>query len=366
MHMGDARRVMLVSPYSLSYVGGVQGQVLGLARALRELGVDARVVAPCDGPPPEPGVTVVGGSTRVSSNGSIAPIASGKAVAAHTLEALRVFEPDVVHLHEPLVPGPTQAALLATDVPKVGTFHAAAAEGVPFYKAFRPPLRRWVGRLAIRTAVSDEARRLAAEAFGGEYEVLPNGVEVPPFANAVPWPSPRPAILFVGRHEPRKGLGVLIDAFAGLERDAVLWAAGEGSETAALRDRGIAGVEWLGQISETEKARRLRGATVYCAPSLRGESFGMVLLEAMAAGVPAIASDIPGYRSVARADREALIVPPGDAVALREALRRLLDDAAARARLVEAGRGRADELSMSRLAERFLPIYERAVALAPS
>src|SRR5918999_2685908 len=103
--MGDVRRVMIVSPYSLSFVGGVQGQVLGLARALRELGVDARVVAPCDGPPPEPGVTVVGGSTRVPSNGSIAPIAAGRAASQHTVEALRVFEPDVAHLHEPLVPG---------------------------------------------------------------------------------------------------------------------------------------------------------------------------------------------------------------------------------------------------------------------
>ncbi len=364
--MGDVRRVMVVSPYSLSYVGGVQGQVLGLARALRELGIDARVVAPCDGPPPEPGVTVVGGSTPVPSNGSIAPIASGRAVARHTLEALRVFEPDVAHLHEPLVPGPTQAVLLESDVPTVGTFHAAAAEGQPFYRLFRPPLRRWVNSLTVRTAVSEEARRLAAEAFGCEYEVVPNGVEVPTFAGAEPWPSPRPAVLFVGRHEPRKGLGVLLDAVAGLERDAVLWVAGEGAETPALRDRGVANVEWLGRISDHEKMRRLRGATVYCAPSLRGESFGLVLLEAMAAGVPAIASDIPGYRSVARPDREALIVPPGDATALRDALRRLLDDAALRQRLVDAGRHRADDLSMTRLAERFVPVYERAVARGAS
>ncbi len=364
--MGDAQRVMLVSPYSLSFVGGVQGQVLGLSRALRELGVDARVVAPCDGPPPEPGVTVVGRSTRISSNGSIAPIAVGKAAAQHTLEALRVFEPDVVHLHEPLVPGPTQAALLAAEAPIVGTFHAAAAEGQPLYRVFRPPLRRLVGRLCIRTAVSDEARRLAAEAFGGEYEVLPNGVDVPAFAGADPWPAPRPAILFIGRHEPRKGLGVLLDAFDGLERDAVLWAAGDGPDTAALRGRGIADIEWLGRISDAEKARRLRGATLYCAPALRGESFGMVLLEAMAAGVAAVASDIPGYRSVARADREALIVPPGDAPALRAALRRLLDDAGERARLVEAGEHRADELSMRRLAARFVPVYARAVAAASS
>jgi phosphatidylinositol alpha-mannosyltransferase len=120
-------------------------------------------------------------------------------------------------------------------------------------------------------------------------------------------------------------------------------------------------VEWLGRVSDAEKARRLRGATIYCAPSLRGESFGVVLLEAMAAGVASVASDIPGYRAVARPDQEALIVPPGDVDALRAALTRLLDDAGLRADLVAAGKLRAAELSMARLAERMVPIYERAI-----
>jgi phosphatidylinositol alpha-mannosyltransferase len=357
---------MLVSPYSLSFVGGVQGQVMGLAGALRGIGVDVRVVAPCDGPPPGPGITTVGPSTRFSSNGSIAPIASGTTVARRSLEALRVANPDVVHLHEPLVPGPTQALLLGADKPMVGTFHAAAAEGNPWYRFFRRPIRRCLEHLAVRTAVSDEARRMAEQALGGAYEVLPNGVDVRYYAGAEPWPSPRPAILFVGRHEPRKGLGVLLDAFAALSRDAVLWVAGDGPETEALRARGVPGVEWLGRIGDREKARRLRGATVYCAPSLRGESFGMVLLEAMAAGVPAVASDIPGYRAVARPDQEALVVRPGDAPALRDALRRLLDDQETRARLSEAGARRAEELSLARLAERFLPVYERARAAGPA
>lgn len=358
-------RVMIISPYSLTFVGGVQGQVLGLARSLRDLGVDARVVAPCDGPPPEPGVTVVGGSVRFSSNGSIAPIAAGKAAAAHTLEALRVVAPDVVHLHEPLVPGPTHAALLAAEAPLVGTFHASYSEPNRWYQFFRPPLRHFLDRLAVRTAVSDEARREAEEAFGGSYQLLPNGVEVERYASADPWPSTRPAIVFVGRHEPRKGLAVLLDAFAELDRDAVLWVAGEGAQTDELRARNVPGVEWLGRISDHEKAARLRGATIAAFPSVASESFGVVLLEAMAAGVAAIASDIPGYRSVARPDREALIVPPGDPDALRLALRRLLDDAGQRDRLVEAGRRRADELSMATLAERFVGVYEEAIAVGP-
>jgi phosphatidyl-myo-inositol alpha-mannosyltransferase len=355
-------RVLLVSPYSLSVFGGVQGQVLGLARSLREIGVDARVVSPCDGPPPEPGIITVGPSTNFSSNGSIAPIAGGKPVARRTLEARRVIEPDVIHLHEPLVPGPTQTLLLGADEPLVGTFHASySGRFNPWYRMFRPPLKRWVDRLAIRTAVSEEAAELAQLSFDGDYEIVPNGVDVAQFAKATPWPTDRPTILFVGRHEPRKGLGVLLDAFAGLERDAVLWVAGEGPETDALRSRGIRDVEWVGRISEEEKARRLRAATVFCAPALGGESFGIVLLEAMAASTAVVASDIDGFRNVARGDRDALLVEPNDAGALRGGLRRVLDDPSHRAELIASGEQRAGEFSMRHIAERFVTLYEAAI-----
>ena len=356
-------RVLLVSPYSLSMFGGVQGQVLGLAHSLRELGVDARVVAPCDGPPPERGIITVGPSTNFSSNGSVAPIASGKPVAGRTLEARRVIQPDVIHLHEPLVPGPTQTLLLGADEPLVGTFHASYSGRVnPWYTMFRPPLRRWMSRLTVKTAVSEEAAEHARMSFGGEFEVVPNGVDVPHFAKATPWPTERPTIFFVGRHEPRKGLGVLLDAFAALERDAVLWVAGVGPETDALRRRRVPNVEWIGRISEDEKARRLRAATVFCAPALGGESFGIVLLEAMAASTPVVASDIDGFHNVARADRDAILVEPGDPDALRAALRRALDDPRRSADLTAAGEQRAGEFSMRRLAERFIALYEKAIA----
>ena len=218
-----------------------------------------------------------------------------------------------------------------------------------------------VDRLAVRTAVSEEAQRNVEATFGGRCEILPNGVDVPAFQAAPPWPSAVPAICFVGRHEPRKGLGVLLDAFAGLDRDAELWVAGEGPETAALQARGVPRVEWLGAISERDKARRLRGATVACFPSIEGESFGVVLLEAMAAGTAVVASDLTGYRNVARDGREAVLVTPDDPDALRDALRRVLDDAALRTRLVDAGSLRAEEYSMAHLAERALACYELAL-----
>jgi phosphatidylinositol alpha-mannosyltransferase len=178
------------------------------------------------------------------------------------------------------------------------------------------------------------------------------------FAKAEPWPATERAILFVGRHEPRKGLPVLLEAFASLDRDAVLWVVGEGPETEQLQAVSPPGVQWLGRIPDAELAPRLRSATVFCAPSLHGESFGVVLLEAMAAGTPVVASDIPGYRDVARAGKEALLVEPGDPDSLRQALRQVLDSPSLAAELVEGGRQRAAGFSMERLAERYLSIYE--------
>jgi phosphatidylinositol alpha-mannosyltransferase len=354
--------VAIVCPYSLSVFGGVQGQVLGLARALRRRGLQTRVIAPCDGPPPEPGITTVGPTRRFPSNGSIAPITSNHLAAARTLEALRSFAPDVVHLHEPLTPGPTHAALVGTDLPVVGTFHAAYASGYnKWYTALRRPLQRMVERLTVSTAVSPEASRDVQRAFGVECRILFNGVEVETFAGAEPWPSPEAAILFVGRHEPRKGLSVLLDAYADLDRPARLWVASQGPQTDALRGRGVPGVEWLGRVTDDEKARRLRGATIACFPSIEGESFGVVLLEAMAAGTAVLASDLTGYRAVACTGDEAGLVPPGDTIALRDALRALLDDPERRAKIAAAGAARAVALSMDHLAERYDEVYRDAI-----
>jgi phosphatidylinositol alpha-mannosyltransferase len=292
----------------------------------------------------------------LAANGSVAPLAPDPPAIRRTLDVLRAEAPDVLHLHEPLVPGPTLTSLLAGVAPAIGTFHVSGR--VPAYIYLRPAVRAVARRLRLRTAVSADARDLAERWLGGTCQVLPNGVDVERFAKADPWPLQPRTILFVGRHEPRKGLDVLLEAFAGLGGDCVLWVVGEGPATDRLQASAPPGVEWLGCISDAELARRLRSASVFCAPSLHGESFGVVLLEAMAAGVPIVASDIDGYRDVARAGREAVLIEPGDAAGLRAALRRVLDDADLAAELVEGGTARAAAFSMDRLAERYLALYE--------
>ncbi len=352
----------MICPYSMSRPGGVQGQVLGLARELRQLDVDVRIVAPCDGPPPDATIVSVGPTVEWESNGSIAPISPGRATARRTAEALRTLEPDVVHLHEPIVPGPTVSALIGFNGPMVGTFHAAGA--VP-YQWLRPALRSLMMRLTFRVAVSESARETAEGNWpGAPYHVLWNGIEIERIASTDPAPAPRPTVVFIGRHEPRKGLEVLLDAWAGIDRDARLQVVGVGPQTDELRRKATGDVEWFGTVTDGTRNELLRGATVFCAPSLRGESFGVVLLEAMAAGASIAASAIEGYQNVARPDQDALLVPPGDAAALRHALRRLLDDEALRARLAASGYDRAEQFSMRRLAERYLELYARALVPA--
>jgi phosphatidylinositol alpha-mannosyltransferase len=352
-------RVALVCPYSLSLPGGVQGQVLALARSLRAMGHPTRVLAPCDGPPPDSGVTPLGRSIPLATNGSVAPIAPDLACALRTIRVLRDEDFDVVHLHEPLVPGPTVTAMLMRNRPLLGTFHRAGASAA--YQALRPLVRWGAGRLDLRCAVSADARATAAEALGGDYELVFNGIEVERFLKASPWPTEGPTILFMGRHEPRKGLDVLLRAMGSLPADVRLWVASDGPQTQELR-AGAAGddrIEWLGRISDEEAASRLRGADVFCAPSLHGESFGVVLLEAMSAQTPIVASALDGYRNVARDGVDAVLVPPGDHEALAAALRSVLDDASLAARLVTAGEQRAGEFAMDRLAERYVELYAR-------
>ena len=363
----------MVCPYSLTVPGGVQGQVFGLARALRERGHTVQIIGPADGPSPEGGVRAVGPSLLNAANGSMAPIAPDPTAQMRTIRILRDEPFDVVHLHEPLVPGPTVTALLMRSAPAVGTFHAAGDQ--PAYRSMSGLARWFAARLDAKVAVSEEARALAAEAIPEPWTVLFNGVELDEFRDAEPWadaePTGRPTILFVGRHEERKGLDVLLAALEHVDLDLDVWIAGDGPQTEELRARYAHDprLAWLGRISNEERNQRLAAASIFVAPSLGGESFGVILVEAMAAGAPVICSDINGYVGGAGPlDGEPSAARPGAGgapVELGAALRELLADPDERRRLSDAGRHRAERFSMDRLAEAYLVIYQ-AITLGDS
>jgi phosphatidylinositol alpha-mannosyltransferase len=355
-------RVGMVCPYSLSVPGGVQAQVMGLSRELRRMGIEVRVLAPCDGPPPATFVTPLGDSLPTSANGSIAPLAPDPSCQLRTIRALTEEEFDVLHLHEPFTPGPTQTATLLHTAPIIATFHSAGESAA--YKYLRRPVLAASHRLAHRVAVSKDAMELVHRYIGGEYEILFNGVELEQYREASPHPSDGPTIFFLGRHEERKGLDVLLAAMEQLPADVRLWVAGTGPDTARLKAQYAhdARIEWLGRVTDADKVARLKGATVFCAPSLHGESFGVVLIEAMAADTAIVASGLDGYRNVATDGVDAVLVEPGDVSALADALKRVLYDADLRSRLVVAGGPRADEFSMRRLAELYAAHYRRIAA----
>lgn len=355
-------RIGMMCPYSLTVPGGVQNQVLGLARALRRKGHAVRVLAPCDGPPPDAGVTPLGLSLPASSNGSVAPVAPDPSAQLRTIRAMRDEAFDIIHLHEPLAPGPTTTALLTKPAPLLGTFHMA---GRSMSYELMPNVVRWLAsKLDDRVAVSEDAKRMARNNLGGEYDLTFNGVEVLRYDESPAHPTAGPTVLFVGRHEERKGLRVLLEAAASLPPDTRFWIAGEGPETESLKATfaGDPRIEWLGAISEGEKIARLKGADVFCAPSLHGESFGVVLIEGMAAGTPVVASDIPGYANAARQGSDAVLFTAGDQAALARSIRDVLRGEDRRAALVASGRERAQEFSMAALADLYLGRYERLLA----
>ena len=352
----------MVCPYSLSIPGGVQAQVLGLARELRRGGHEVRVLGPCDGPPPEPFVTPLGNSLPLAANGSIAPVAPDPSAVLRTLRVLNDETFDVIHLHEPLAPGPTAAALMVHRAPTVGTFHAAGTSAS--YRLLAPSLSRLIQRIDHKVVVSKDALALVRGHLGGEYEVLFNGVELDEIRASVPWPRPdggRPVVFFCGRHEERKGLRILVEAVRAGALEVEVWVASDGPDTLELTAAtdGDDRFHWLGRLSDAEKFARLRAADVFCAPSLGGESFGVVLIEAMAAGTTVVASSLDGYRNVATDGVDALLVEPGDSRQLAAALTVAVSDQARADELRRAGDQRAEGFAMSSLADRYIDIYER-------
>lgn len=364
-------RVALVSGYDWSVPGGVQGQVAAVAGALAAAGDEVLVVTPrrSGGGPAPAGVTVrrAGRGIPVPVNGSVAPVAPTPWAAGAALAALRRFRPEVVHLHEPLVPGPPLAALLRGRVPIVATFHRAEADRLYRLEG------RLLGSAACRrigraTAVSEAAAATAAEVLGpaiGRCEIVPNGVDGARFARAAaarppapgPWKDPGgPVVAFVSRLEHRKGASVLLEAAARLDPGVRVVVAGDGPEAAALRRLAPPGrVEFPGRLTDGQVAELMAAADLFVAPAIGGESFGVILLEAMAAETAVVASDLPGYELAAAG--AARLFPAGDPGALAAAIGDLLADHEARAALVLAGAERARECSIDSVAARYRQCY---------
>ncbi|MGH3945746.1 MAG: glycosyltransferase family 4 protein [Pseudonocardiaceae bacterium] len=368
-------RIGMVCPYSIAVRGGVQAHVLGLASGLRSLGHQAEVLAPAaPGDPVPEFVTPAGKAVGVPYNGSVAPLAFGPVAVTRVRRWLRHHDFDVLHLHEPAAPSLSLIALALADRPVVATFHFATTRSWVLAAAhglLQPPMEKIIGRIAV----SPLARRVLVEYLGGDAVEIPNGVEVAQFAAALPlrgYPRPGGTVGFVGRYdEPRKGMPVLLAALRPLARARPglrLLVVGDGDAAALLRAAGpdlASRIRVMGGLGDEGKAAVLASVDVLCAPAIGGESFGIVLTEAMAAGTPVVASDLDAFRLVLDGGQAGVLVPAGVPAALAGALGDLLDDPGRRAALAAAGRRRAAMWDWPVVARRVLQVYETVAAADP-
>ena len=377
-------RIALVSPYSWSYPGGVTRHIGALADQFIADGHHVRVLAPFD--PPDRGSAVLhrgarpqaievpdylvplGRTVGFKANGAVSNVSITPYGVSTLHRELRTGRYDVVHIHEPVVPMVGWVAADMTRLPLVGTFHSYSSKRVPNGIANLVGARRVLNRLHVRIAVSQAAEWTGRRWFGGHYRVIPNGVYVDA-AQALASAN-RPVgdvlrIVFVGQAVERKGLALLLRAFEALREHipTELTVIGPTSEELSPLLMDARGVRMLGKVDEETKHDELMHADVLCAPSLGGESFGMVLTEAFAAGTPVVASNIAGYRDVVRDGTDGVLVPPGDAQALAESLRDLYDEPERRASLARAAAHDVERFAWSRVAGEVLNAYEDAIAV---
>ena len=368
-------RIALVSPYSWTFPGGVTRHIDALAREFLAEGHHVKVLSPVDpddrltralhrrapDPAPLPDYVVPLGRTfSLPMNGAMSRLAVNADSVIRLRSELRAGGFDVIHVHEPIAPiVGWDACTFDAGAPVVGTFHAYSSSWIPNTIARTIGARRVFNRLHARIAVSEAARWTGERYFGGTYDVIPNGVDTERrAARARSPPSDALRVVFVGREEERKGLPVLLSAFAGLRqhipvRLQMIGAEADGVEPLLAQvEGGMDGIEVLGRVDDAELWRRLHEADVLCAPSLGGESFGMVLTEAFAAGTPVVASDIAGYRQVVTHGRDGLLTTPGDPLELAEALRSLWLDPVRRAQMSVAARERAEDFAWPQVARR--------------
>jgi phosphatidylinositol alpha-mannosyltransferase len=368
-------RVGLVCPYSWDIPGGVQAHVRDLAETLLAMGHQVSVLVPADDDTPVPPYVVTAGrAVPVRYNGSVARLQFGPVAAARVRRWLREGNFDVLHVHEPATPSLSLLACMLARGPIVATFHTAMTRSRSLAAA-HTLLQPFMEKIRGRIAVSAAARKVQVEHLGGDAVEIPNGVAVAHFAGAEPLPGyPRAGgtVGFIGRYdEPRKGMTVLLNALATLapaRPDLRLLVAGRGDAADFLESLppALAGrVELLGQVSEPDKARLLRSVDVYSAPNLGGESFGIILLEAMAAGTPIVASDLDAFRRVLDDGRAGVLVPTGEAGPLATALGGLLDDPARRGELAAIGHQAVAPYDWPLVAAQVLDVYETVMATVP-
>jgi phosphatidyl-myo-inositol alpha-mannosyltransferase len=366
-------RIGIVCPYSWDLPGGVQAHVRDLAENLIELGHTVSVLAPGDDDMPglPPYVVVAGKAVPIPYNGSVARIQFGIVSAARVRRWLRDGKFDVVHLHEPAAASLPLLACMIHDGPLVATFHMALTRS-RFLSMFDTVLQPFFEKLSGRIAVSPAARKVIVEHLGADAVVIPNGVTVSHYSHAAPLPGyPRagPTIGFIGRYgEPRKGMDVLVGALELLaphRRDLRLLVAGRGEADdfrAALPPGLVDRIDLLGLVSEADKARMMRSVDVYCAPNTGRESFGIILLEAMAARTPIVASNIDAFRRVLDGGAAGELFTRGDPGALATALAAVLDDPVRRRQLIAAGVKAVAPYDWSIIVQQVVRVYELAIA----
>ncbi|WP_034270675.1 glycosyltransferase family 4 protein [Haloechinothrix halophila] len=368
-------KIGIVCPYSFAVPGGVQGHIVEQAKALLARGHEVSVLAPAAADSELPDfVHPAGRAVGVPFNGSVARLQFGPVSYARVRRWIAANDFDVLHLHEPVVPSLSMLALKVADGPIVATFHLSTPRSRTMV-GFRPMLRPLFEKITARIAVSVLARRVQVEHLGGDAVEIPNGVNVDFYANARPLPGyPREGgtVGFVGRFtEPRKGMTVLLDALRPLLTelpDLRLLVVGGGEPEELYEEAGpelAARIDLLGQVDDETKASALRSADVYCAPNLGGESFGMILTEAMAAGTPVVASDLDSFRRVLDDGKAGVLTPTGDAEALSATLRDVLRDRDRLAALAAAGTERVAAYDWTLVCDQVLRVYEAAIAADP-
>jgi phosphatidyl-myo-inositol alpha-mannosyltransferase len=367
-------KICQVSPYDFMHPGGVTEHVRHLSTQLRNRGHEVTVLAPSSRVGDDhgiPGYVRIGRSVAVRSNGSVAHLALSFHLVRRVRALLHEADYDVVHYHEPLVPALPITVLRFHRGANVGTFHAMARRNLGYYYG-RPFLKRYFNRLHARIAVSAAARDFIARYFEADWQIVPNGIDCSRFNPRLPpvegirepgWTT----VLFVGRLESRKGLPTLLQAFGELRQrrsNIRLVVVGDGPmrwgyerQAEAL---GIPDVQFCGHVPAEMLPRYYASADLFCAPATGGESFGIVLLEAMASSVPVIASAIPGFSQVVDHGVTGLLVPPRDAVAWAAALELLVDSPNTRSAMGAAGMQKAQLYDWSRIVDAILDVYRTA------